>query len=83
MTNELRNGLILTLDRSQKFDLYSANLQRGRDHGICSVPKIRKALGLDGKKTFCQLFENHFKAHQLQKIYQQLENVDLYLAILG
>jgi len=47
MTNELRNGLILTPDRSHKFDLYSINLQRGRDTGICSIPGIRKVLGLE------------------------------------
>jgi hypothetical protein len=44
---------------------------------------LRKVLCLEEKKSFCQIFENHFKAHQLQKLYQQLQNVDLYLAILG
>lgn len=52
MTSELRNGLILTPDRNMKFDLYSQNIQRGRDHGICSIPDLRKFLGLKEKKTF-------------------------------
>lgn len=72
MINELRNGLILTPDRSMKFDLYSQNIQRGRDHGICSIPGLRKVFGLEETKSFCKIFEDHSKAHKLQKIYQQL-----------
>ena len=83
MINELRNGLILTPDRNMKFDLYSQNIQRGRDHGICSIPDLRKVFGLKETNSFCKIFEDHSKAHKLQKLYQQLENVDLYLAILG
>ena len=41
LVNELRNFLFLTPHHTVKLDLFSFNLQRGRDHGIGSINAVR------------------------------------------
>jgi hypothetical protein len=37
IVDDIRNFLFLLPNKEIKVDLFSLNLQRGRDHGICSV----------------------------------------------
>jgi hypothetical protein len=53
ITDELRNSLVLgPRNEGAKLDLFSINVQRGRDMGLCSIPGLRQALGLCPKDTF-------------------------------
>ncbi len=50
--DELRNSLVLgPRTQGAKLDLFSINVQRGRDMGLCSIPCLREALGLCPKNS--------------------------------
>lgn len=40
-------------------DLYSLNIQRGRDHGVQDYNTIRETLGYSRIKTFFELGNDH------------------------
>jgi peroxidase len=46
LINDLRESFISPDFPNEETDLYSLNLQRGRDHGVGSLKDIREALGL-------------------------------------
>jgi hypothetical protein len=46
LIDDLRESFINFDSPNQETDLYSLNLQRGRDHGVGSLKDIRQALGL-------------------------------------
>lgn len=55
LVDDVRNFLFLLPNSEVKIDLFSFNLQRGRDHGICSVKEARQRLGL-ANKNFQEIF---------------------------
>lgn len=63
MVDELRNLLVLDpTQREIKLDLFSLNLQRGRDHGLPSYNQAREAYGLRKVSTFEELIQDAEKA---------------------
>jgi peroxidase len=66
-----------------KLDLFALNLQRGRDHGICSIQQARQTLGLNPQATFGDIFAGPAKADKLKNAYGSLDKVDLWLGIIG
>lgn len=46
LIDDLRNFLVSGQFGSLKIDLFAANLQRGRDHGVCSYKTARDQLNL-------------------------------------
>lgn len=64
-------------------DLFALNLQRARDHGICSLQQARQQLGLSTTLTFSDIFGNLDKANKLRTAYGSLDKVDLWLGIIG
>ncbi len=46
LVKDLRNFLFFPPNAEVKLDLFSFNVQRGRDHGICSVKDARQKMGL-------------------------------------
>ena len=63
--------------------MFSANIQRGRDHGICTINDARERVGLPRQQNFSQMFGDPKKADILEKLYQKTDKIDLWLGILG
>ena len=55
LVNQIRNLLVLTANRTIKADLFSLNVQRGRDHGLPTYNQARQAFGLPPVPTFSQI----------------------------
>lgn len=56
LADSVRNLLVDSPDnREIKLDLYSLNMQRGRDHGLPSYNEVRSYYGLPKYYTFSQL----------------------------
>lgn len=83
MVNDLRNFLSDPSFGSVMLDLFSLNLQRARDHGICSLQQARTKFGLSQTATWTDIFRNKIKANALQSLYGSLDKVDLWLGIIG
>jgi hypothetical protein len=57
LIDDLRNFLVSGQFRSMKIDLFAANVQRGRDHGICSYKTARDQLNLPSQ-SFASIFND-------------------------
>lgn len=55
LVDDVRNLLVLDPSGQVKLDLFSLNIQRGRDHGLPTYNDARSAFGLSRVKTFKQL----------------------------
>jgi peroxidase len=64
------------------FDLFSFNIQRGRDHGLPPYNAYRKICGLQPFKTFNNMtkFMSPNIVKVFEKIYKSVEDIDLYPA---
>ena len=61
-------------------DLISLNIQRGRDHGLPGYNHYRKICGLEPARDFEHLrqFMHQGSAEMFAKIYQHVEDIDLF-----
>jgi len=57
------------------------NVQRGRDHGIPSYVRLRKALGMTVPATFDELANTHQTSviDSLKTIYSDVRDVDAFV----
>ena len=83
LVDDLRNFLFTPPNKEVKLDLFSLNIQRGRDHGICSLNDAREKMNLTRKLTFTDIFADDKKAKKLEDLYQTVENLDMWLGIIG
>lgn len=83
IVEDLRSFLFDNPERTVKIDLFSFNVQRSRDHGVCSLNDARERVGLQRKQNFAQLFNDPKKADIMEKLYQKTDKIDLWLGILG
>jgi len=64
-------------------DLFSVDIQRGRDHGLPSYNAVRAALGLQPLTNFEQLTSNSTFAERLAQAYGSIDDMDLVVGSLA
>jgi hypothetical protein len=65
------------------FDLASLNIQRGRDHGLADYNTTRVAYGLPAVTTFAQISSDPTIQADLQQLYGNVNNIDLWVGGLA
>jgi hypothetical protein len=65
------------------FDLASLNIQRGRDHGLADYNTVRAAFGLPRVTSFAQITSDPEMQAQLQEMYGNVNNIDLWVGGLA
>jgi peroxidase len=65
------------------FDLFSANMQRGRDRGLADYNQVRASVGLERVTSFDQITSNPELAQTLQNLYGTVEDIDLLVGLLA
>src|SRR5207237_8610383 len=65
------------------FDLASLNIQRGRDHGLANYNAVRVAYGLPAVTAFSQISSDPVIQQKLQQLYQNVDNIDLWVGALA
>ncbi|MEI7587087.1 peroxidase family protein [Runella sp.] len=81
----LRNFLFGSPTSSVRFglDLAAINIQRGRDHGLPNYNATRAFYTGSPVKNFSQITSDATKAASLQKLYGNVNNIDLWVGILS
>src|SRR5262249_53886319 len=64
-------------------DLASLNIQRGRDHGLADYNSTRAAYGLRRVTSFAQITSDPTLQQQLQTLYGNVNNIDLWVGGLA
>jgi hypothetical protein len=65
------------------FDLVSLNIQRGRDHGLPSYNRVRRAFGLRAARRFRDIASDPEVAERLRDAYGDVEAVDAWVGGLA
>lgn len=80
--DSIRNFLVLDANnREHKLDLFSLNIQRGRDHGIVSYGYARKMFGLS-KAGFNDICPKSSDVKALNKMYRNIDELDLWVGTI-
>ncbi|MDY7095265.1 MAG: peroxidase family protein, partial [Acidobacteriota bacterium] len=82
VVDDLRNFLFGP-PGSGGFDLVSLNIQRGRDHGLPSYNRARRALGLPPARGFADITTNPELRQRLRATYDNVGQVDLWVGGLA
>jgi hypothetical protein len=64
-------------------DLAALNIQRGRDHGLADYNTTRAAYGLPRVRTFADITPDKEVQQALQKLYGNVNNIDLWVGGLA
>ena len=64
-------------------DLASLNIQRGRDHGLANYNSVRAAYGLPRVRSFAQITSNRELQQTLQRLYGNVNSIDLWVGGLA
>lgn len=86
LVDDVRNLLVLDPNnREVKLDLFSLNIQRGRDHGLPSYNAARVAFGLPKISTFEELLkaEEIALAKKLKAVYGHPDNIELWIGVIA
>lgn len=84
--HDLRNFLFQLLHgnpRAIPLDLISLNIQRGRDHGLPDYNTVRTDYGLPKRESFYQITSDTEVAGDLQALYGDIDDIDLFVGILS
>ncbi len=60
-------------------DLASANIQRGRDHGLPSYNEARQLVGLPPITSFAQISSDPVAGQRLAQVYASVDDIDFWL----
>lgn len=82
IVDDLRNFLFGP-PGSGGFDLAALNIQRGRDHGLADYNTTRAAFGLPKITSFAQITSNVSMQKNLEKLYGNVNNIDLWVGGLA
>ncbi|XP_003798602.1 thyroid peroxidase isoform X1 [Otolemur garnettii] len=86
LMNEELTQMLFVLPNSSALDLASINLQRGRDHGLPGYNAWRQFCNLPRLETPAHLhtaMANRSVAERIMRLYQHLDNVDVWLGGLA
>ncbi len=64
-------------------DLATLNIQRGRDHGLADYNSTRVAFGLPALSSFSQITSDVILQQELQAMYGNVNNIDLWIGALS
>ncbi len=83
----VRSFLFFRSDRSesnrQLLDLAALNIQRGRDHGLANYNQAREDFGLARLNSFAEITSNVELQSQLQSVYGDVNNIDVWIGGLA
>ena len=65
------------------FDLYSANMQRGRDRGLADYNQVRASFGLERVTSFDEITSDPELAQNLESLYKSVEDIDLLVGLFA
>lgn len=82
VVDELRN-MLFGAPGSGGFDLAALNIQRGRDHGLADYNSVRAAYGLPKVTSFREITPDGEVQQQLQELYGNVDNIDLWVGGLA
>lgn len=84
LVDDIRNFLIEnSTSRDVFFDLFSLNVQRGRDHGLPFYNELRKEFSLKPFRSFREFTNNPQLAYQLERIYGHPDRMELWVGIIS
>jgi hypothetical protein len=81
----LRNMLFGDANDPERFgiDLGSVNIQRGRDHGLPDYNTVRQFYRGSTARDFSNITANDTLAEELEKLYEDVNDIDLWVGILA
>ncbi len=84
IVDELRNQLFGIVDvPSGGLDLLSININRGRDHGLPTLPEIQAAVGLPVATSFADVTSDPSLQADLASVYASVDDLDLWVGLLA
>lgn len=82
MVDDIRNFLLISEMGTMKMDLFAMNVQRNRDHGVCSYQKAKDSMGIAASTNWTEMFGP--KDRSMASIYSNnTNNIDLWVGIIG
>ena len=83
LVEDIRSLLFKNGPTNVGMDLASLNLRRGRDHGLASYNVVRKKFGLRPARQFSDITSNGEWADKLAKVYESVDDVELWIGALA
>ncbi|BAZ44788.1 putative heme peroxidase [Chondrocystis sp. NIES-4102] len=81
--NDIRNLLFSFSGTTTARDLFAINIQRGRLNGISDYNTVRDAFGLREVSSFAEITSDVDLQNKLASLYGNVNNIDLYVALLA
>lgn len=82
MNTELQNFLMVFPEEGI-FDLFSFNLQRGREHGIPSYNELRREMGFSPIRNFAEISREGSFNRALASVYKNVDEIDPWLGLIA